>query len=680
MAANNQKPVIHQLAIKPLFDSLTAREKLYAHHLSKAAWGGGKILMRQVSPEGPAIANFILSLYRACQGQWKQLADRTGVSAQELDGMLDYSAQFFCNMGNFYGSGDQKFIPAISKDSLRKLASPSSKTTALLDEIIEPMFSIPPYSIGYPSNRTQSGYYLGDKVTKEELSKVTKVLEGHSTEPQNTRLHKHWQGSEAVYDILQASTEMDNSPRDLQAPGLDAKVRLVRGDHHQEMLSIVSALEEAAKYAFNDKQAGFIRHLIESFQTGSLDAYREALKAWITDASPRVETILGFVEPIRDPQGVRAEWEGVVAIYDSHESGKLKKLAQNSTKFVRILPWAVDGVNGGKGPFEPERFEAPDFAIVHALTFCSSCIWDAVNLPNYLDIRQTLGCKNLMFANRMATYNSPSHTRPFIDPSEWEGFKNAFGLVRFVMNAIHELLGHGTGKLLAETSPGEYNFDKQNPPINSLTGKPVDSWYRLARLGRALGDANLVAYYLADDKELLALFGYDDHSTSTADDFMYYTYLFIAVEGVLGLQFYEKDGQSWGQPHRRAAFAILKHLLLDAADLITIHHNLAEKTLRIHINRAKILSHGKPSLGRLLTKIHIWRCTADIPSCEALYEPLSTVDGIYEEWRQIVVAHPEPQAMFVQANTFLDKDGRVEVKVYEESREGIIQSFAERWG
>lgn len=146
----------------------------------------------------------------------------------------------------------------------------------------------------------------------------------------------------------------------------------------------------------------------------------------------------------------------------------------------------------------------------------------------YLDIRQTLGCKNLMFTNRMATYSNPSHTRPFLDPSEWEGFSNAFGLVRFVMNAIHELLGHGTGKLLSETAPGEYNFDKENPPVNPLTGKPVDSWYRLGETWPGLGGrlantieecrANLVAYFLADNKELLALFGYDEHSALSADD------------------------------------------------------------------------------------------------------------------------------------------------------------------
>lgn len=233
------------------------------------------------------------------------------------------------------------------------------------------------------------------------------MLEGHSIEPQNTRLHKRIQGSEVVYDILQASTEKDSSPRELEAPGLSGKVRVVRGDHHEEMLSIVSALGEAAKYALNDKQASFIHSLIESLQTGRLDAYREALKAWIIDASPKVETILGFVEPIRDPQGVRAEWEGVVAIYNSNESAKLKKLAQSSTEFVRLLPWAVDGVNGGKGPFEPERFEAPDFAIVHG----KDRVWVICRITGKNSAKDLLTCsQHLPFVRAVSGTRSISRT------------------------------------------------------------------------------------------------------------------------------------------------------------------------------------------------------------------------------------------------------------------------------
>lgn len=133
-----------------------------------------------------------------------------------------------------------------------------------------------------------------------------------------------------------------------------------------------------------------------------------------------------------------------------------------------------------------------------------------------------------MFANRMSTYKSPAYTCPFVDPSEWEGFRNSFHLVRFVMNAIHELLGHGTGKLLSETSLGEFNFDKEHPPINPLTDKPIDTWYHVGETWSGLGGklantveecrANLVSFFFADNRDLLSLFGYNDSSSPTADD------------------------------------------------------------------------------------------------------------------------------------------------------------------
>lgn len=65
-------------------------------------------------------------------------------------------------------------------------------------------------------------------------------------------------------------------------------------------------------------------------------------------------------------------------------------------------------------------------------------------------------------------------------------------------------------------------------------------------------------------------------------------------------------------------------------------------------------------------------------TCAEFYTALSLVRGKFEAWRQIVCAKTMgPGWKFVQANTFLE-DGGVVMKTYEESNEGIIQSWAER--
>ncbi|EFQ98976.1 hypothetical protein MGYG_08956 [Nannizzia gypsea CBS 118893] len=126
-----------------------------------------------------------------------------------------------------------------------------------------------------------------------------------------------------------------------------------------------------------------------------------------------------------------------------------------------------------------------------------------------------------------------------------------------------------------------------------------------------------------------------------------------------------------------AHYSILKHLLQDGDGALRILHDLAASTFTVQVDRTKIRSHGKPALGRYLCRLHIWRCTADLSSCKQFYEALYEVEGVYEQWRQIVCSTPIPRWKFVQLNTFFDGEA-VELKIYEESNEGIIQSWAER--
>jgi dipeptidyl-peptidase III len=90
-----------------------------------------------------------------------------------------------------------------------------------------------------------------------------------------------------------------------------------------------------------------------------------------------------------------------------------------------------------------------------------------------------------------------------------------------------------------------------------------------------------------------------------------------------------------------------------------------------------IVTHGKPALGKMLLKLHIYRCTADANACRSYYEELSRVSGEFLEWRKVVLAKQQPKKLFVQANTFLEGDD-VSLKEYEPTKEGLIQSWVER--
>lgn len=219
--------------------------------------------------------------------------------------------------------------------------------------------------------------------------------------------------------------------------------------------------------------------------------------------------------------------KGLVAIADDKETMLLGKLVENSAQFIRRLPWTVDGENDGKGPFEKALFEPPDFSSIHTLAYCSSIIFPGINLPNYNDIRQETGFKNIIISNRMHV-ESLAGQYPFIHPSEAETFKKHKFPAYYWWVVLHELLGHGTGKVMVEKSPGEYNFDIRSPPLNPLTKEPIQIWYKsdqtwtgqFADLATTVDEcrAELVGVYLLDDEELLELFGFTESSDITAND------------------------------------------------------------------------------------------------------------------------------------------------------------------
>ncbi|KAJ8131987.1 hypothetical protein O1611_g1639 [Lasiodiplodia mahajangana] len=650
--------------------------------MARAAWFGTRIILRQVSPESLAIFDFILELHRTCSGDWDALIE-PGITREDLHKFLIYAATFLSNIGNYLGSGDQKFVPGIDVNVLQRFAARSSRLSELYNMVSSSILAIPPYSLGYPSRTTQSSYYPEGNITIEEISIVSKVLEQNSLFPENTRIRKADNGID--FEVLVASVESEDLHQTFPLPGAKGSVKIVKGDHSSELENICTELSEATKYAANNLQRDFLGAYIESFRTGSLDTYRESLRAWVRDKAPKVENIFGFVEPYRDPHGTRAEFEALVAISNKGETELLSKLVDDSTKFIRLLPWAAPE-NDGRGPFEKSLFEPPDFSSIHSLAYCSSIIFPGINVPNYNDIRQEDGFKSVIIANRMVV-EGKAMQYPFIEPSLADTFQKHKFSGYYMWVVLHELFGHGTGKMMVETDEGKYNFDINNPPINPVTSNPITSWYRPGQTWTGqFGDlattvdecrAELVGAYLMDDLELLKLFGFTEISDIRANDVIYNLYQQLGVDGLRGLSNFNLDSGKWGQAHSRAHFAMLKCLLIDGDGVVTVTHNKQSQSLTVRVDRSKISTHGKPALGKMLLKLHMYRCTADADGCRAYYEELSRVEDQYLEWRQAVLANKPPPLVFVHANTFLDGD-TVTLNEYEPTIEGLIESWAER--
>jgi len=168
---------IRRLAISNVFRQLSLDQKLYAHHLCqyvsiwskikstllnvcRASWTGAKIIHEQVSPESPSIFNLILELHHSCQGDWTQLLHPTESTTEDksyLDQFIAYAALFLFNHGNFYGYGDQKFVPGIPPEFLARISQRSTtKAQELLQRCVVSMLSPRPSSLGFPGVNTQS--------------------------------------------------------------------------------------------------------------------------------------------------------------------------------------------------------------------------------------------------------------------------------------------------------------------------------------------------------------------------------------------------------------------------------------------------------------------------------------------------------------------------------------------
>lgn len=572
---------------------------------------------------------------------------------------------------------------------MKALATVSTETKVLYDKFQDTIYAgedVSKLHLGYPSAGHISTYYPDSpNITKEEIAGVSDFLEGKGLLPENTRIRKTSDSFEVL--VASAASNPSSEERDLKDSEWTLedgkKVKLVFGDYTQELETIAHHIEEAKTYAANDNEREMMEEYSKSFRTGSLEAFKRSQKAWVLDKGPQVESDIGFIETYRDPHGIRGEWEGFVAMVNKERTQAFGKLVETAPQYIPLLPWDKS--------FEKDKFLSPDFTSLEVLTFAGSGIPAGINIPNYDDIRQNFGFKNVSLGNILSA-KAPNEQIPFIKDSDLATYQKYRDPAFEVQVGLHELLGHGCGKLLQETSPGQYNFDFANKPISPLSGQPIKTWYKPGQTwGSVFGTiaasyeecrAECVAMALSCEFPILQLFGFGDgtpNMDSEAGDVLYTAYLQMARAGIAALEFWDPKSRKWGQAHMQARFSILRTFLNAGVEFCQLEwekDDLSDLTIRLE--RSRILDLGRPAVDDYLQKLHIYKATADYAAAKRMYDDITDVEPFYENMvRPAVLKKKTPRKVFVQANTVV-KEGKVELREYEASNVGMIQSYAER--
>ncbi|XP_033216227.1 dipeptidyl peptidase 3 isoform X2 [Belonocnema kinseyi] len=688
----NNQPVVF-LECTTAFNALTVKEKLYAHYLSKATWNGSLITFIQTSPESPLLFALLHKIFLAeTVESLKTSALAVGISEDEFTAFLVYANGFLSNAGNYKSFGDSKIIPNMPKSKFEDIVKASAAykqqpihLQSIWDKIKELTFSVEGKlkTLGLGDKGITT--YFSSNCTAKDADLVNEFMQQKGLESYNTRCFKTSEDRIDVYEIRLASIDLGMDPKVTlpEETFKGAKFKMMRGDYSTLLKLVVENLEKASEYAANDNEKNMLKRYILHFKTGSLDEHKNGSRFWIKDKSPVIETYIGFIENYRDPAGQRGEFEGFVAMVNKEMSKKFSDLVNKAEELLPRLPWGRD--------FEKDEFLRPDFTSLDVLTFGGSGIPSGINIPNYDEIRQSEGFKNVSLGNVIPA-NMKVDVLPFLSDEDQQ-LMNKYRVASFeVQVGLHELLGHGSGKLLRKVDADSFNFD-QSKMINPLTDKPIEKYFLkgetydsiFGSMGSSYEEcrAEAVGLYLSLDKDVLKIFG---HSENGADDITYVNWLSLIWAGCAkALEMYEPSTKAWLQSHSQARYVLMRVCLEAGEDFVKIEETAPGTNLRLTVNRSKLNTVGRRAVGEFLKKLQIYKSTADYEEAKKMYHKYSDVPDSgpqpWAKWRDIVLAHKQPRKIFVQSNTIVDGDQATNVilRNYEPTFDGLVNSWVERF-
>lgn len=435
----------------PSFAALSPREQALAYWLSQASIAIDPIAYDQFSAYG-------LRQKRLLEGI---MAHPKGIDPAAMGKIAQFSKLFWGNRGNHNDLTAQKFLPAFSFEELEKAALSAQRNGAfrtasgdlpplpkpgavkrelellrpsLFDPAFEPMTTAKSPTGGKDTIQASANtFYQGVSMDDLKGFKDQYAL--------NSRVVKGADGklTELVY---RAGTPDGKVP-----PGLYATY----------LKKANECFEKARGYA-EPAQAEAIDHLIRYYQTGEYGEWVAFGTAWVQNDAT-VDFDNGFIEIYRDARGAKGSSQSFVTITDQAVTATMKKLAENAGYFEEKAPW--------DGKYKRQDFKLPVVKAVETIIesgdFAVTTIGD--NLPNENEIHEKYGSKNFLFTGSDHALDlaiGKTAAAEFAADAGAIERNSKYGTeASRLMTALHEVIGHGSGKLSERVSGGAQPFLKE---------------------------------------------------------------------------------------------------------------------------------------------------------------------------------------------------------------------------
>lgn len=626
---------VGDLHVDKLIPQLTEKERNYALYLTLASWAGFPILCDQVSPEARAIHNFLTQFMMATP------VDTLKEAVEKKDGplflLLEFAAQFYDNGGNYLGHGDKKFCPKAERSDLEELVRGNGELESLLSLCIEGLYSTDYENLGWGPDEMTT-YYEPRDFTEGEAKSVTDFLTKAGIGVENTTIVRE----EERYNVQLPCVEIDTSGK--QIGELNGKpVVVTKGRWSSECKQIVKWLELAKQNCANETQDKMLAALIKHFVSGDLDDHKKFSEYWVQDIDPRVEMYHGFIETYRDPAGVRAEFESFVACVDSKESEVLHDMVKSSDVILGLMPYPRE--------YERSTFNPPSYNALNILTFCCSSMPIGINIPNYTDITEKIGFKNVTLSNVVEAAIAQGQDFPFLSTADGDLVRANYANVDNFGTAAHELFGHGAGKLFTKE-----DVESGKIPDILHDGRFVRTYYDKDKNDRTeFGSlhssfeecrAETTALYLAFCDKALDIWRVDK-SPEARKQFQYVSVLVMLNAALKAMGNYSCKTQEWRQAHACARFAILRACLIWGRGSVEIRDVPDDKVcpyrLWVDIDN---LDGVKDAVTTLLKHLTLYR-SANLPNqAREFMSSLTTLDTRWLAIREAAEAQKKTKRVF----------------------------------